>query len=148
MSAVDAAQPNEAPEFARLVKSLSANELREVMRGERRKQVLDDAFGRMPGQFRGERAADTEAVIHWCVGGRSDGGVDVYELVISGGTCVLSVSPGREPRLALTLGAAEFLRLVTGTVSPVTLFMTGKLKAKGDLGLATSFSKIFDIPRL
>ena len=63
------------------------------------------------------------------------------------GACTLSPKPEHDPKLALTLGAVDFLKVVSGNGNPVMLFMTGKLKAKGDLGLAANIANLFDIPK-
>jgi putative sterol carrier protein len=86
-------------------------------------------------------------VIHWRIGDRLDGGVDVYELVISDGACRLSPRPEGEPNLTLSLGAVDFLNVVTGNAHPVLLVMRGKLKTKGDLGLTAKFPNLFDVPK-
>lgn len=134
-------------EFARLVKRISTTELREIMQDDRRAPILDKIFHDMPGVFRADRAGTINAVIHWHVADRPDGGVDTYELVIANGTCELSAKPEREPRLALTLGAVDFIKMVTGNANPMMLFMRGKMKAKGDLGLTTKFPNLFDTPK-
>ena len=134
-------------EFAQLVKKTPADDLKQVMQSERRTVILDEIFARMAGLFRPDRAGSTNAVIHWIVGDRPDGGADTYELVIADGSCALSPKPEHEPKLALNLGSVDFLKVVTGNANPVTLFMTGKLKAKGDLGLAANIANLFDIPK-
>ena len=134
-------------EFAQLVKKTPADDLKQVMQSERRTAILDEIFARMAGLFRPDRAGSTNAVIHWIVGDRPDGGADTYELVIADGACALSPKPEHEPKLALNLGSVDFLKVVTGNANPVTLFMTGKLKAKGDLGLAANIANLFDIPK-
>lgn len=134
-------------EFARLVKRTSTEELRDLMHGERRKPLLDELFLQMPGVFREDQAGSIDAVIHWNIGDRPDGGTDVYEIVIAGGTCRLSARPDGVPRLTLSLGAVDFLNLVTGNAHPVMLVMRGKLKTKGDLGLTARFPNLFDLPR-
>lgn len=137
----------EPREFARLVKRTPASELRQLMRGDRRTAVLDELFARMPGVFRADRAGSLDAVIHWRIGDRPDGGVDTYQLVIANGTCTLSPRPHAEPALTLSLGAVEFLQLITGNAHPVMLVMRGKLKTTGDLGVTAKFPTLFDIPR-
>ena len=112
-----------------------------------RDKVLDEIFGRMPSLFRADRAGATNTVDPLEHRRRPDGGVDTYELVIADGTCALSPTPAHEPKLALTLGAADFLKVVSGNANPVMMFMTGKLKAKGDLGLAAKIADLFDIPK-
>ncbi|WP_020522587.1 SCP2 sterol-binding domain-containing protein [Catelliglobosispora koreensis] len=134
-------------QFAQIVKSASDAQLNEVMSGDLRKKILDEVFGRMPSLFRPDRAGNTNAVIHWIVTGAADGGSDTYEVVIEDGTCKLSPSPENEPKLALTMGPADFLKVVSGNGNPVMMFMTGKLKAKGDLGLAANIANLFNIPK-
>jgi hypothetical protein len=148
MSAFDGEGSNFDPkEFAQFVKKASTDELKRAVQGERRGQILDGIFGQMPSLFRADRAGDTSAVIHWIVGDRPDGGADTYELVITDGTCQLSAKPEHDPKLSLILGAVDFLKLVTGNANAVTMFMTGKLKAKGDLGLGSKIGNVFDIPK-
>jgi len=134
-------------QFALLVKSASNEQLTALMKSDQREKVLNEIFGRMPTLFRADRAGTTNAVVHWSIGDRADGGSDTYELVIENGKCELSSTPTRDPKLALTVGGADFLKVVTGNANPVMLFMTGKLKAKGDLGLAAKIGDLFDIPK-
>jgi putative sterol carrier protein len=56
-------------------------------------------------------------------------------------------APEQEPTLAVTVAPLDFLKLVSGNGNPVMMFMTGKLKAKGDLGLAANIANLFDIPK-
>ncbi len=133
--------------FAELIKGASREQLAEVMAGPERAAILSEIFGRFPAQFRADRAGATTAVIHWIIGGRADGGEDTFEVVIADGACVISPEPATEPKLAVTLGGAEFLQLLSGTTNPMMMFMTGKLKAKGDLGLASNLANLFDLPK-
>lgn len=137
----------DAKGFSKMVKSTPDSKLAEVMQGDLRGKVLDEVFNRMPTLFRPEKAGSTNAVIHWNITGRPDGGTDTYEIVVENGTCVLSPTPERDPRLSLTVGPVDFLKIVSGGANPMMLFMTGKLKAKGDLGLAAQIAKLFDIPK-
>ncbi|MFY1696840.1 MULTISPECIES: SCP2 sterol-binding domain-containing protein [unclassified Solwaraspora] len=137
----------DAKEFAKLVKTTPDSKIAEVMQSDLRGKVLDEVFNRMPTLFRPEKAGSTNAVIHWNITGRPDGGTDTYEIVIADGTCVLSPTPAHEPRLSLTLGAVDLLKIISGSANPMMMFMTGKLKAKGDLGLAAQIANLFDIPK-
>jgi hypothetical protein len=135
-------------DFARFVKRTPAEELLRLMRGERRAAVLDEVFRRMPGVFRADRAGTLDAIVHWRVGDRPDGGNDVYELAIADGACVVSPAPTAEPKLTLTLGAVDFLRLVTGNVHAVVLVMRGRLRTTGNVALTARFPSLFDVPRV
>ena len=134
-------------QFAQLVKSTPDAKLKEIMAGERRGHVLDAVFERMPLLFRADRAGSTNAVIHWNITDAPGGGVDTYELVIANGACVLSKTPEHDPKLALTMAPVDFLKVASGNGNPVMMFMTGKLKAKGDLGLAANIANLFDLPK-
>ena len=134
-------------EFAQLVKSTPDAKINEIMSGDARGKILSEVFNRMPTLFRADRAGATNAVIHWNITGRPDGGTDTYEIVIENGTCTVSETATRDPKLSLTMGPVEFLKIVSGGANPVMMFMTGKLKAKGDLGLAANIANLFDIPK-
>ncbi|MGC9667087.1 SCP2 sterol-binding domain-containing protein [Planosporangium sp. 12N6] len=137
----------EPKQFAQIVKSTKDSEISELLQGEHRKAILDAIFEKFPSLFRPDRAGNTNAVIHWNVGGAPDGGVDTYELVIADGACTLSPSPAHDPKLAITVGPVDFIKVVSGNGNPMMMFMTGKLKAKGDLGLAANIANLFDIPK-
>jgi len=137
----------DAKQFAQIVKSTPDSKITEVMQSDKRDKILNEVFSRMPSLFRADRAGNTNAVIHWNITGRPDGGTDTYETVIENGTCQVSPKPERDAKLTLTMGALEFLKVVGGAANPVTMFMTGKLKAKGDLALAANIANLFNIPK-
>ena len=133
-------------EFAQLVKSTPDSQIAEVMAGDARTKILDEVFNRMPSLFRPEKAGSTSAVIHWIISGGPNGS-DTYETVIENGACTVTNQPAREPKLAMTMDPVTFLKVVSGDGNPMMMFMTGKIKAKGDLGLAAQVAKLFDIPK-
>jgi putative sterol carrier protein len=60
---------------------------------------------------------------------------------------VLSPTAEKDPKLTVTVGPVDFLKVVSGNGNPMMMFMTGKLKAKGDLGLAANIANLFDMPK-
>jgi hypothetical protein len=134
-------------EFAQLVKTTPDSRLSEVMAGDARGKILDEVFGRMPTLFRADKAGNTSAVIHWIITGGAGGSTDTYETVIENGACTVTNQAVRDPKLAMTMDPVTFLKVVSGDGNPMMMFMTGKIKAKGDLGLAAQVAKLFDIPR-
>jgi putative sterol carrier protein len=137
----------EPAEFVRLVKSTPDPKLAEAMAGEHRTAILDEIFSRFPERFRADRAGSTNAVIHWVIGGGPDGGSDTYQVVIENGACTTSSDADRDPRLTITVGPVDFLKVISGAGNPMMMFMTGKLKAKGDLGLAANIANLFEQPK-
>ena len=134
-------------EFAQLVKATPDAKIAEVMAGEGRSKILDEVFNRMPTLFRADRAGATQAVIHWNITGGPAGSTDSYETVIENGACTVTNQPVREPKLTMTMDPVTFLKVVSGDGNPMMMFMTGKIKAKGDLGLAAQVAKLFDLPK-
>jgi SCP-2 sterol transfer family protein len=134
-------------EFAQLVKSTPDSKIAETMGSDDRAKILDEVFNRMPTLFRADRAGATQAVIHWIITGGAGGTSDTYETVIENGACTVTNQPVREPKLAMTMDPVTFLKVVSGDGNPMMMFMTGKIKAKGDLGLAAQVAKLFDIPK-
>lgn len=133
-------------EFARHIASTPDAELTAAMHSEGRGLVLDEVFARMERHFRADHARGAAAVVHWRIGDHPDGGADVYEVVIAEGSCRLSERPGGEPTLTFTVGAVDFLRLVTGGEQGPMLFMRGRLKITGDMLLAARMTSMFSIP--
>ncbi|WP_062214047.1 SCP2 sterol-binding domain-containing protein [Streptomyces sp. NBRC 109706] len=132
-------------EFTALVKRTPAKELSRLLRGEQRTRVLGEVFARMEQRFRPENAGSLTAVIRWEITGES---VAVYETDIADGACTARAGAHAEnPRVTLTLSDVEFLRLTSGNGSPVTMFMTRRIRIAGDLGLASGLSRLFDIPK-
>ena len=134
-------------EFAQLVKTTPDSQIAELMKGDSRSKILDEVFGRMPTLFRADKAGNTSAVIHWILTGGPDGSSDTSETVIEDGACTVTNQPVREPKLAMTMDPVTFLKVVSGDGNPMMMFMTGKVKAKGDLALAAPVAKLFDIPK-
>jgi hypothetical protein len=138
--------------FARCVKLASHSELKTVMVGEQRDQILDLIFGMFPSLFRPNRAGVMNCVIKWKITGRADGEADLYQLAVVDRVCTSIRLPdpeGREltPQIVISMDAVDFLQLMAGTTSPSSMFMMGKIKTKGDSSLATSFVSMFDMPR-
>jgi len=135
--------------FARIIAKASGPQVEGIMvRPELRARILGEIFRRMSAHFRTDRAASTRAVVHWrLTGGSGTGGYDRYETVIENGTCTVNAEPTRDPRATITIHPADFLKLITRNASGPVLFMTGKLKIKGDLAFAAGLTSLFDLPR-
>jgi hypothetical protein len=52
-----------------------------------------------------------------------------------------------EPDLMIELSIADFLRLVAGVESGPVLFSEGRLRMRGDAGLALRLPRVFRVPR-
>jgi putative sterol carrier protein len=135
-----------AEDFAALVANASDEQLAEGMNGAGREAALQEIFGRMAEHLDPQRAKGQDAVIHFKILDRPDGGYDHFELVIRDGKATVSQTPGEQPRVTIKVGPVDFLKLITNQASGPGLFMTGKLKLEGDLMFAAQIVSLFRIP--
>jgi putative sterol carrier protein len=138
-----------AETFARLIGRASRDQLQDVLaRPELRLRILDEIFRRMQAHLREDRARTVDAVVHWrFTDGTGEDGYDRYETVIDHGLCTSGRNKTRDARVTITLSPYDFLRLITSNASAPVLFMTGKLKVRGDLAFAAGMMSLFDLPR-
>ncbi|KDN17895.1 SCP2 sterol-binding domain-containing protein [Amycolatopsis rifamycinica] len=138
----------EPARFASLVASASRAQLESVVADRAlRERVLDEIFARMGAHIRPDRARDLHAVVHWRLsGGVGEGGYDRYETAISHGSCTVSREMHSAPRVTITIAPVDFFRLVTHQATPAVLFVTGRIKVKGDLAFAAGLIGFFDLP--
>jgi putative sterol carrier protein len=135
-------------EFARSVATTPDEQLAEGMADPQgRKTILDEIFRRMAEHVDPGAASGTNAVVHFKILDRPDGGYDHYEVVLDDGACAITDAPAREPRVTLRIGPVDFLKLVSGNANGPMLFMSGKLKIEGDLMFAATMTSLFRIPK-
>ena len=135
-----------AEDFAALVANSSDEQLDEAMHGPQRDGVLPEIFSRMAEHLDPNRAKGHDAVVHFQILGRPDGGYDEFELTVEDGKCEVSQTPSKEPRVTIKVEPVAFLKLITNQASGPGLFMTGKLKIEGDLMYAPQIASLFRIP--
>lgn len=129
-------------QLAELIKTLSDEELKAQLDQLGPDNVLREIFGRMPEAFIAEKAQGTDAVMQYDIA--TDDGLKQWTVTINDGTCTTSEGPATDPRLTLQLGMVDFVRLIFGQAEGTQLFMTGKLKLKGDMMFAMQMQTFFD----
>ncbi|MBO0839572.1 MAG: SCP2 sterol-binding domain-containing protein [Sciscionella sp.] len=134
--------------FARLISRASKEHINAIVNEPRlRQRIFDEIFSRMRRHYRSERARSINAVVHWRIsGGSGEGGYDRYESVLADGECRVNREMTGKPRATITVGPADFMRIITRNVAPPVLFMTGKLRVRGDLAFAAGLMNLFDLP--
>ncbi|GAB2766704.1 SCP2 sterol-binding domain-containing protein [Terrabacter koreensis] len=137
----------EPGDFIRIVKEMSDKDVKQVMESANREPIVAAIFSRMPELFRADRAGTTTATTHWSITGRPDGGADEWTVRFADGTCTTLPGHDGDSTLSLAMSPVDFTKVITKSGNPVMMFMTGKIKAKGDLGLAANIANFFDIPK-
>ena len=126
-------------QFARVVAETPDDQLEQGMLSENRGMVLDEIFKQMEEHF--------DAVVHFKILDRPDGGYDHYRVEIAGGACRVSKDPEGPARVTFRVAPVDFLKLVTGNAAGPQMFMTGRLRIEGDLMFAARVQGFFEIPR-
>ncbi len=101
-----------------------------------------EAFGLIQERFDAGKAAGVNGSIMFDLTG--DGGGQ-WTVKIADGTCEVVEGGVPSPTTTLTMSADDFVGMVNGSVNAMAAFMQGKIKLKGDMGLAMKFQTIFGI---
>ena len=103
-------------------------------------QTVDGIFSAMPERFLPEKAAGVTASMSYHITG--EGGGD-YSCVIADGQVTLLRELKADAQAALTMTAQDWIDLNEGKLDPTAAYMSGKLKATGDLNLLQKFPRYF-----
>lgn len=133
--------------LVRIVRDASKDQIRALGRhAELGPLFVDEIFRRMSEHFLPEKAQYVNLVVGWRIT-NGDDDYHRYQTVIEDGTCVSSTDLGRSPDTTITVAAEDFIRVTTGNAAVAAMFVTGKVKVKGDYAPAVRFSGYFDIPK-
>jgi hypothetical protein len=130
----------------KMVGEATDEQLDEGMKGPQREEILAEVFRQIGDHYRPGPGAD-DAVIHWVITGRPDGGEDRWQVKLHDGKCDVSKDGGDDPRVTFTMDGPTFMRLVTGNAQGPMLFISGKLKISGDIPFAARVQSFFEIPK-
>ena len=105
---------------------------------------LDGVFARMREAFNpakaGSQSADVQYELNTPDGPRS------YVMRVADGTAGVERGTSATPKVTLKMDLVDFLKLITGKLSGMQAYMTGKLKASGDLFFAQTYQSWFNQP--
>jgi putative sterol carrier protein len=104
--------------------------------------TVKETFDAMAGRVRADKASGTAAVIQYDVSG--DGG-GTWHAVIKDGKCTVNSGSAPSPNLTVAIAGQDWLDMLSGKQSGQMLFMSGKLKVKGDMGLAMKLGSMFSM---
>jgi len=104
--------------------------------------TVKDTFDAMAGRFKSDRAQGVKATIQYDITGQGGG---TYHATIADGKCAMREGAAAAPNLTLTMAASDWIDMVSGKLNGQMAFMSGKLKIKGDMGLAMKLAGMFGI---
>jgi putative sterol carrier protein len=135
----------EPAEFVRLIRATSDKDLANGLRANR-EALLGEIFSRMAEHVRPDRVGDLDVVIEWQITDPDGGEPARWQLVIARGSASVEREGTREPSVSLRLDGVRFMRLISEQVSGPQLFVTGKLKIRGNLMVAARLPSVFAFP--
>jgi putative sterol carrier protein len=97
----------------------------------------------MPGYFVPEKAGNTNATIMFDLSGAEAG---KWNIKIAEGKATSGQGEVESPNLTMLADSSDFVKIFTGGLDPTAAFMSGKLKIKGDMGLAMKMQTMFRRP--
>jgi putative sterol carrier protein len=137
-------QQPDVEQLAEAIKSLSDEELKKQVTNIGIDTTLQQIFDGMQEAFQPSKAQGINAVIQYEI--ETDEGTKNWTVEVADGKCTTSEGSAPDPRLTLGLPLVDFVRLIFGQADGTQLFMTGKLKLKGDMMFAMQMQGFFDRP--
>jgi len=99
-----------------------------------------EIFANFQDSFKPEAAAGVDAVYQFSISGEGGG---EWNVSIAGGNCTVSEGTVDSPNCTVVTDANTWIDIVGKRIGSTEAFMSGKLKIKGDMGLAMKLEPIF-----
>jgi 3-hydroxybutyryl-CoA dehydratase len=104
--------------------------------------TVNEVFEKMPEVFNPSAAAGLNVIFQFHITGDQAGD---WNVVIKDGTCQVNTGVHDSPSVSLTMADVDWLAMCNGTLNGMTAFMTGKLKATGDIMAAQRIPNLFPL---
>jgi len=105
--------------------------------------TIEKLMGLMPKAFLPEKAVGVNTVIQYNLTGTEAGD---WIVTIKDGVCTTERGKAENPNLTLMAESQDYIDVITGKVNPMGAFAEGKVKLKGDLGVAMKLMNFFKLP--
>jgi len=107
------------------------------------KQVtIQELLALIPDAFLPEKASGMQAAIQLNILG--EGGGEWY-ISIQNAICLVKAGKIENARISLEASAQDILAIIGGSLDPGVAFMTGRLRARGDMAFAYRLTDVFQI---
>lgn len=104
--------------------------------------TVKETFDLMPSRFKPDKAQGVNAVIQYEITGEGGG---TWHATVKDGACAIAEGTAAAPSLTLTMSGQDWFDMLAGKLSGQMAFMSGKLKLKGDMGLAMKIGGMFQV---
>jgi putative sterol carrier protein len=103
---------------------------------------VKEVFDKMPEVFDANAAQGMDAVFQYEITGDNGG---TWNAVIKDGACQVNEGTHPSPSVTLTMSGDTWLGIVNKQMNGMQAFMTGKLKASGNILLAQQIERLFPL---
>lgn len=103
-------------------------------------ESAQEVFEKMEEIFDADKAAGVDAIFQFDLTG--DGG-GKYWVQVADGTFEKGEGEHDDPTITITADSEDYIKVVNGDLAAMSAFMMGKIKIKGDMGLALKLQQIF-----
>jgi putative sterol carrier protein len=101
---------------------------------------VQEFFRCLPQNFDAEAAEGLAAVYQFDLSG-SQGGQ--YQLLIEDGACSVQEGTHPNPHVIFSMSGEDCLGVLSGRLDGASIFMSGRIRVAGDLGLALQLKSLF-----
>jgi putative sterol carrier protein len=103
---------------------------------------IEQVFDAMPSRFNPNAAAGVDAIFQFDLSGDNGG---KYWVKVANQQVQVNQGEAETPTITVSASADDYLKMVNGEIAPMTAFMQGKIKVKGNMGLAMKLQSIFGL---
>lgn len=103
---------------------------------------VKEIFDNIGEGFHPDKAEGVNAIFQFNLTGDNGG---MYWLKVADKQCEVHEGENENPTMVLTALADDYIKMVNGELNAMSAFMQGKIKVKGDMGLALKLQAMFDL---
>jgi putative sterol carrier protein len=100
--------------------------------------TVDRVIDKLPSRFIAANAADLNAVFQFIIEDHED-----FYILIKDATCEVHTGEHADPNICLFMDSQTVIDVVTGETDGMSAFLKGRLRAEGNVMLATRLGKLF-----
>jgi putative sterol carrier protein len=102
--------------------------------------AVAEIMARLAGAFNADAADDLEATFQFMIDGDDD-----FYIAIADEACEASMGEHEDPDITMSMDVDTLKEVVSGELDGMQAFMTGRLRAEGDVMLGTRLGQLFDL---
>lgn len=103
---------------------------------------IEQVFEVMESRFNPDAAAGVDAVFQFDLSGDNGG---QYWVKVADQKAEVHEGQSDNPTITVLASADDYLKVVNGELAPMSAFMQGKVKVKGDMGMAMKLQNLFGL---